>query len=248
MKKIIIILLIFFNGQVFAQNIGINPLQTESSSTISKGSLLIEMGLVAQTFENINTFTGPSTLLRYGLLKRLELRIFNQYESVKINYGFDNEKYSGFSDLEVGVKVQLFKKDGVNTEIAFLSHAVIPTAKHELSNQKVGAINKLSIGHELSDKIGLDYNVGYDYVRKIHNFTYSVALGFALGENFGAYLEPYGVYAEQGFFESYFDAGLTYLTSDNFQLDVSYGVGLNNDMQYFSAGFSWNIPHLLGSN
>ena len=223
------------------------PDQTESSSTIPKGSLQIEMGLVAQTFENIDGFAAPSTLLRYGILDGLELRIFNQYESVKLDFGFDNEKYSGFSDLEIGFKVQLFKKEGVNTEIAFLSHAIIPTAQDALSNKKMGTINKLSIAHQLSDNIGLGYNVGYDYVGETHNLTYSVALGFSLGDNLGAYIEPYGVYGEQGFFESYFDAGFTYLTSDNFQLDISYGLGLNNDLQYFSTGFSWNIPHLFGS-
>lgn len=250
MKKTIIILLIFFHGQFFAQNIRINPLQTESSSTISKRSLLIEMGLIAQTLKHnsINAFAGPSTLLRYGITKGLELRIFSQYESYKFNNLYEDARISGFSDFELGVKVQLFKKDGVNTEIAFLSHAIIPTAKDGLSNEEIGAINKLSIAHQLSEKIGLGYNVGYDYIGEIHNFTYSAALGFALGGNFGAYIEPYGVYGEQGFFESYFDAGITYLTSDNFQLDASYGVGLNNDMQYFSAGFSWNIPHLLGTN
>jgi hypothetical protein len=250
MKLKLTILIAFISTISFAQQIITDrPDQTESSSTIPTGSLQIEMGLVVQTLErnSINAFAGPSTLLRYGITKGLELRIFNQYESFKYDNLYDDYKISGFSDLEVGVKVQLFKHDGVNTEIAFLSHAIIPTAKDGLSNEKVGTINKLSIGHELTDKIGLGYNVGYDYVSEIHSFTYSLAMGFALGENFGAYIEQYGVYAEQGFFESYFDAGLTYLTSDNFQLDVSYGVGLNNDMQYFSAGFSWNIPHLLGS-
>ena len=248
MKLKITMIIALVSLSAFSQQIITDrPDQTESSSTIPKGSLQIEMGLVAQTFENIDGFAGPSTLVRVGLLDCLELRLFNQYESIKLDYGFDSEKYSGFSDLEIGFKVQLFKKEGVNTEIAFLSHAVIPTAKNELSNDKTGTINKLSIAHGLSDKIALGYNVGYDYVGQIHSLTYSAALGFSLGENVGAYIEPYGVYGEQGFFKSYFDAGFTYLTSDNFQLDVSYGLGLNNDLQYFSAGFSWNIPSLFGS-
>lgn len=249
MKKIIVILFIFFNGWSFAQNIGINPLQTTVSSTVEKGSLLIEMGLMAQTLEDnaINAFAGPSTLLRYGIIKGFELRIFNQFESYKIEYSNDQEKLSGLSDLELGIKVQLFKKEGVNTQIAFLSHAIIPTAKDELSNEKIGTINKLSISHGLSESIRLGYNIGYSYVNQIHNLTYSAALCFALGENLGFYLEPYGVYGERGFFQSYFDGGITYLASNNFQLDVSYGAGLNNDLQFFHAGFRWNIPSLFGS-
>ena len=121
----------------------------------------------------------------------------------------------------MGVKVSLFKQDDINTEITFLSHAIIPSTKNGVSIQKVRLLNKLSITHSFSNKIGLGYSIGYDYVREIMNFTYSVALGFSLGENFSAYIELYGVYAEQGFFESCFDTNLTYLTSDNFQLDLS---------------------------
>lgn len=251
MKLKITVLVLFVSAITFSQQIITDrPDQTESSSTVPKGSLQIEMGLVAQSMEDnaINSFAGPSTLLRYGITDWIELRIFNQYESHKIEYwGIDDRKINGFSDIEIGTKVQLFKKEGVNTEIAFLSHAVIPTAKDELTNDKIGTINKLSIAHELTERLGLGYNIGYDYVGQTHAFTYSAALGFGITESLGGYVEPYGVYAEQGFFESYFDFGLTYLTSDNFQLDASYGFGMNNDMQYFSAGFSWNIPHLFGS-
>lgn len=249
MKLRISIITLLFSLSVFSQQIITDrPDQTESSSTIPKGSLQIEMGIVAGSRENINSFTGPSTLLRYGIADWIELRLFNQYESYKRELFDETNKVSGFSDLEIGTKIQLFKKEGVNTEIAFLSHAIIPTAKDELSNDKMGVINKLSIAHQLSERLGLGYNIGYDYVGQTHAFTYSAALGFGITNNFGAYIEPYGVYAEQGFFESYFDFGFTYLTSDNFQLDASYGFGTNNDMQYFSLGFSWNIPHLFGGS
>jgi len=225
------------------------PDQTESSSTIPKGSLQIELGIVAASKENntLNSFAGPSTLLRYGLTDKIELRFFNQYEAHKLELIDETSKVSGFSDLEIGAKIQLLRNESANTEIAFISHAIIPTAKDELSNTKMGAINKLSISHSFSERFGLGYNIGYNYVDQIHSFTYSVALGFSFTDKFGGYIEPYGVYGEQGFFESYFDAGLTSLLSDNFQVDASYGLGLNNDLQYFSTGFSWNIPKLFGS-
>lgn len=250
MKLKMTLFVVLISATMFSQQIITDrPDQTESSSTIPNGSLQIEMGLVALTAEGdqLNNFSGPSTLLRYGISNSIELRMFNQYESNKITFVNEELKSSGLSDLEIGLKIQLFKKEDVNTEIAFLSHAVIPTAKDELSNMDMGTINKLSISHGLSESIGLGYNVGYDYLGEIHSFTYSVVLGFSLVEGFGVYIEPYGVYGEQGFFESYFDAGVTFLAGDQFQLDASYGFGMNNDMQYFSAGFSWNIPKLFGS-
>ena len=247
--KITIIVLLICVTSFSQQIITDRPDQTESSSTIAKESLQIEMGIVVLSSDNksVNAFAGPSTLLRYGISENLELRIFNQYESIKVDMDGSDEKDSGFSDLELGFKVQLFKKEDVNTEVAFLSHAIIPTASKAFSNEKWGTINKLSISHALGKNIGLGYNVGYDYIFQTHRFTYSAALGFSFSEKFGGYIEPYGFYAEGGLFQSFFDAGLTYLMRDNFQLDISYGLGMNNDMQYFSAGFSWNIPHLFGS-
>lgn len=251
MKQFFTLLFIFTSITFSAQDIITDrPDQTEASSTIPKNSFQIEMGILTQTSnDNSQTnFAGPSTLLRYGISEKVELRLFNQFESNKLELDGGNSKSSGLGDIEIGTKIQLLKREGINTEIAFLSHMIIPTAKDELSNKSLGTINKLSISHAINDKIGIGYNVGYDYVNKISVFTYSVAFGFALGEKFGIYIEPYGALAEENELESNFDAGVTYLAKNNLQLDISYGTGLNNDMQYVSAGFSWNIPQFLMNN
>jgi hypothetical protein len=250
MKYLVALFFICSSITTFSQDIITDrPDQTEASSTIPKNSFQIEMGIVAQKSNDIKSFAGPSTLLRYGISNTVELRLFNQFESHKMDLlGGGNNKVSGLSDIEFGAKIQLFKKEDVNTEIAFMSHAIIPTAKDELSNNSLGTINKLSISHTINDQIGVGYNVGYDYVNKVSAFTYSIAIGFAIAEKFGVYIEPYGALAEGDQFESNFDAGITYLAKNNLQLDVSYGTGLNNDMQYVSAGFSWNIPEFLMKN
>ncbi|AOW20909.1 transporter [Urechidicola croceus] len=247
MKRILLIVAFTFSTQLFSQIVTDRPDQTEASSTVPKGSFQIEMGLVSQDFDKatIKSFQGPSTLIRYGLSDNFELRLFNQYESNKAKYSGTDLKYSGLSDIEVGFKLQLLKKESVNTEIALMSHAILPTAKDALTNMKVGTINKLSISHVLSDKIGVGYNIGYDYVGEISSLTYSLALGVSLSDKFGCYIEPYGSLSEGGFFESNFDFGVTYLAKDNLQFDISYGTGLNNNMHYFSTGFSWNIPQFL---
>lgn len=251
MKQIVFLLLSLVSTQLFSQEkiITDRPDQTESSSTISKRSLQIEMGAISLTAKNnqLYHFAGPSTLLRYGITKDIEIRIFNQFESNKLEFAGGNIKTSGLSDLELGLKIQLFKTAAVNVEIAFLSHAIIPTAKEELSNGKFGTINKLSISHNLTNFMSLGYNIGYDYIAQTSALTYSVAIGFSFTDNFGGYIETFGAYAEQGLFEDSFDLGLTYLLRNNFQLDISYGLGINNDMQYYSGGFSWNIPNIFGS-
>jgi len=94
----------------------------------------------------------------------------------------------------------------------------------------------------LTDDIGVGYNVGYDYFAEgSGNLTYSLAIGFGLTSKLSVYIEPYGAIVEFEEHEASFDAGITFLTSDNFQLDFSFGTGLNYTMNYVSFGFSWRI-------
>lgn len=220
------------------------PDQTESSSTVPKKSLQIESGLLLKFAEegdlSVREFAIPTTLFRYGITNGIELRVSNQYINIK-EKNTSNE-ISGISDLEIGTKVRIYKKEDSKTEVAFLSHLVLPTGTKEVSFEKVGTINKLAVSHELSDHIGLGYNVGYSYLGFDNGFfTYSLALGIGVTEKVGMYVEVYGNIGLLDEHLTNMDAGITYLLKDNFQLDFSFGTGINYTMNYLSAGFSWNI-------
>ena len=241
MNKILIGALILISGQLFGQNlITDRPDQTESSSTVEFGSLQIEsgflLGFADDGFNSMRQILLPTTLFRYGLTKGIELRILSQFESLKNN----SQINEGISDLEVGAKIQLLKKENVNTEIAFLSHLIIPTGSNELSGDKFGTINKLAISHGINENMGLGYNVGYNYMGTGNgDLTYSMALGIAINDKVGVYLETYGDIVEFQELLVNFDTGLTYLVKDNLQLDFSFGTGINHTMNYISLGFSW---------
>lgn len=244
-KYLFIVFLLLFQIHLTGQTIITDrPDQTESSSTIEKGSLQIESGLLLGfTESDLTTYQqllAPTTLFRYGLTDGIELRVLNQFESIKNQ--IRDQKVNGVSDLEIGTKVQLLKKEDVNTEVAFLSHLILPTGSKLLSNDKFGTINKLSISHSINDNIGLGYNVGYNYFgRGKGNLTYSVALGIGVTEKASIYIEPFGDLVEFQDHEASFDAGVTYLLQDNFQLDFSFGTGINYPMNYISFGFSWQL-------
>lgn len=242
-KRICTLTLLFTIGTISAQQIITDrPDQTEASSIIPLKSFQIEAGVLFQRSGGIQANTYPSILWRYGISETFELRLLTEYETNKIaNTSLQN---NGISDIQIGTKIQLFKKEGVNTEIAFLSHLIIPSAKNGITNDKLGTINKLSISHSISEKVGIGYNVGYDnFGSGSGNLTYSLALGFSLSDKIGFYVEPFGEFVEFDTHLANFDTGFTYLVHDNLQLDISYGTGLNYGMNYFSTGFSWVIPH-----
>ena len=63
------------------------PDQTEASSVVPKGSFQWEAGLVVMNTEmddhSMRSIAAPSNLVRIGVTKWFELRVFNQYETIK---------------------------------------------------------------------------------------------------------------------------------------------------------------------
>ena len=164
MKKIIIIIFLFslnLNAQTIITD---RPDQSESPSVIEPGSLQIETGFLISQIEEIESLRNlnrkkniylPSTLFRIGLSNNIELRVFNQYQFQV----FGSNLAHGFNDLEVGLKIQLLNKENSFTQIAFLSHALLPSAPSLFSDETFGSINKICVSHDLNGKIGIGYNL-----------------------------------------------------------------------------------------
>ena len=247
MKQTIIIcgIFLFSLTKLTAQTINTDrPDQTESSLVVPNKSLQIESGILVGITEGTGfserQILAPTSLLRFGLLRFAELRFVSQVEHYRSNS--HGTEQLGISDLEIGTKIQLFRKDGIGTEVALLSHWVIPSGSTIISNETNGTVNKLCISHALGTNIGVGYNLGYNYFGVGQgDLTYSIAIGYSVSERVGVYIEPYGELANLQKYISNFDAGFTYLLHDQLQADFSFGLGLNNKMNYASLGISWLI-------
>jgi hypothetical protein len=118
---------------------------------------------------------------------------------------------------------------------------LIPTASRALTNDRFGTIDKISIAHQLSDRLGLGYNVGYDYFGNGNGeLIYSLSLGIGFTEKVGFFIEPFGALANMETFLPNADTGFTYLARPNLQFDFSLGAGINHRMHYISVGLSWS--------
>lgn len=229
------------NNVINAQEIVTDrPDQTESSTTIPFKSFQIELGFGSENYNSEKLLLLPTSLFRYGLSKSIELRFAEQVAGIKIDANSETEY--GLSDIELGLKIQVLKKEDINTEVAFISHLIIPTGSSELTNTNFGIINKLAISHSLTNYLDLGYNLGYNYLGTGYgDLTYSLVLGISLSDKIGMYLETFGEDSDFKEITSNFDGGFTYLLKENLQLDYSMGYGINQKMNYFSLGFSWNI-------
>lgn len=248
MKKILLAI-VFINILVLTstaqQIVTDRPDQTEASSTVPQNSFQLESGILYQENHNIVRSLANNNLFRIGLLEGFELRIVSQLETLKYNLPWSEVTVRGFNDIEIGAKVQIINNESF--EFGFLSHVIIPTGSVNFSNGGIGSINRFLITHKISEYFTLAYNVGVNvYDAEYMEFPYSLALGFGITDKLSVFLEPYGSFDSDLNPENSIDAGVTYLLRDNFQLDISLGTGIDHDMNFVSAGFSWLIVRKTG--
>ena len=229
------------------------PDQTESAVVVPLKSLQIETGFL---FEGDNTnsvrqnsFNFNSTLFRYGLFDRMELRLGLAFLSVKDNVNTDSLKTSkGFAPLYTGFKILVIEERGLIPQIAFLGGMVLPfTAAKEFKANYAAPVMRFAFSNTLSDDLSLGYNLGAEWYgdSAIPDYYYSVSLGYSINPKLGSFIESYGHIPGEGDAAHLVDAGFTYLVRNNFQLDISGGLGLNKAATdgFLSFGFTYRIPN-----
>jgi hypothetical protein len=229
------------------------PDQTESSAVVPVKSLQIETGFIWENDESDtykhSTIVYNSTLLRYGLLDRMELRLGLGYVSdkVKIKNTDTVNTTSGVTPLYTGFKVYITKENGWMPEIAFLGGLVIPAfAKEEFKAPNSAPTMRFAFSHTLSERFSLGYNLGAEWYGEnaVPEYYYSLALGFTINDFMGTYIEGFGFIPEKGTAKHLIDAGFTFLVLSNLQLDISGGLGLSAESidNYLSFGLSYRLP------
>lgn len=255
MKKLFTIILLSFSvftlsAQDKSEMVTDRPDQTESANVMPVKSFQLETGFLFERYDkNINNTTYNSSLLRYGLIENLEVRLGFEYVGTNISLeGGDFDK-SGFGPLTLGAKVFLREEGDGLPKLAFLSTLSIPnTGSSAFENNNLGADFRLNGEYSLNDALSFGANVGIawsgvegeDYAVGI----YTAVIGMSLSEKLGAFAELYGFLPGEGKNDHRWDGGLTYAVNEDLQLDLSTGVGLSKVSPDFfiSLGLSIRMP------
>ena len=230
------------------------PDQTESSAVVPHKSLQIETGFMMENDKDEmikqKSFVYNTTLLRYGLLENFEIRLGLEYlgEKVDIKNTDTTSTFTGLSPVYTGFKVKITDEEGCRPEIAFLGGLVLPfTANDDFKPEYSAANVRFAFSHTLSEHFSLGYNLGaeWDGETAIPGYFYSVAIGIDFTDKLKMFVESFGLIPEEGHTEHLFDSGLTYLLLPNFQLDISVGIGLNNNStdNFLSLGITYRLPN-----
>ncbi len=229
------------------------PDQTESSSTVPLKSVQIETGISMEmdqfesAFVDIESrvFSLASTLIRYGIHERVELRLGGEFISQKTEAGQSEVTTSGFAGASIGTKLYLFEEKGARPEAAVIVDAAVPIGKDELTPDRFEPGFLFSLSHSISETVGFGYNLGGLWPEGV-NFIgrYSAVVGISANEKTGIFLEVYGEFPQNDRRQFLYDAGMTYQLQPNVQFDVSAGAAVTElAPDYFiNAGISLRLP------
>lgn len=231
------------------------PDQTESATVVVPGKVQIEAGvfiefdtLVAGVQQDVVRLGLPSVLVRIGVLENLEARVGadlmqTSYKVPSIFPGGGDDRIT-FHDRGLSLGAKLSFHDDPESET---TSAVLGTVRLPLSgeNDLLSAELRASLGLSVGSATSLGLNIGTEWVDG-DGFSglYTLAAGLSVSDALGIFVEVYGGAFWEEDAPQAFDTGLTFKTSDNFQLDLAAGFGLNKAASdvYAGLGFSWRIP------
>ena len=234
------------------------PDATESPNTVEPGFIQIETGGYYTRFEEneitFETLGYNTTLARIGLLENLELRLGVNYEDNRVTSKMGATEtttdFESFTPMLAGIKINLFEGRS-GTDFGFLGHIYLPFTTRTPDGvtpepSTTGADFRFSVGHELSERSGIAYNLGGQWAGDDTGmaFVYTVAYGYALSDKIGAYVELYGDAPELSSANHYWDAGFTYLAGWNLQYDLTFGRSITEGQDLLlSAGLSYKFAY-----
>ncbi|MFZ1323222.1 MAG: transporter [Ignavibacteria bacterium] len=260
--------LLIGNGILFSQELPTivtdRPDITESAETVQKNRFQIESGILnnrdqGSYYDSLNQvvyftkefLTLPNVLFRYGVNDFMELRLALSVTISNEDYNgkYENSSITNFDAPSFGFKFKLGKQDGIEPSIAVIIQAVSPVLSTESVDDYIDPSIVFCFQNIVSDNFSLGYNAGLnlqDWFGEGDGFFLSLSGSYSFSEKVLAFGE---LFSSTNFY--YLvpniggDLGVTYLVSNNIQLDLSGGASLENikDDYFFSTGFSIRIPN-----
>lgn len=251
----ILTLSLMLSGSLIAQEkdpmVTDRPSQAESASIIPTRGFQIESGFAFhKVSSDIDFVTFNGTLLRYGLVENIELRLGLQYLGFYYSMDELDIDETGFGPLTLGAKFLLLEEsEGNHPQLALLTTFSVPkSGASAFEHENLGADIRLNADYSINDAMALGANLGVIWsgmdAQDYAIWMYAAVIGLTLSDQIGAYAELYGFLPGEGKNDHRWDGGLTYAVTEDLQLDFSTGVGLSKVSPDFfiSLGLSIRMP------
>jgi hypothetical protein len=238
------------------------PDQTEGPFTADAGHLQLEVGLFQYTYTNqpkrfsdirTESYQWADTAIKLGVLNNLDLELFIPlHNEVDVKQGNAKTRMSGFGDLIVRAKLNIFGNEGnLPAAVGFIPFMKIPTNQNDLGNHAIEGgfilpVNfKLPWDFQLFAMTEMDINEDAANTGYHLNYVNSVSLHHGITKKVDCYVEFFTDVSTERHtgWVGTVDGGLAYSISDNVILDGGINVGVTRaaqDWQPF-AGISFRF-------
>lgn len=243
-----------FFVRIFAQNTPIIPDRpgiADSPFSVAQRSFQGEIGLDYLNRQNTRHIQVPNTLLRAGITKNAELRLYakHAFSSDTLTEDFN----SALHPIGLGTKITLWKQQKWRPHIGIMTHLYFPTkySKRAPYMSEMGADIFLLFQHNIGERFSINYNLGgfKAFNASLPLWMSSWCFNYMITPKLGSFVEYYNL-KNNTFTEHAFDGGFTFLWKPTCQFDLSAGLSQlfwadkqePRTMNYFfSGGVSFKI-------
>lgn len=227
---------------------------TESPVTVGRGVVQLESGYTftqdGHGNELLTSNAFPDTLWRIGMFAQwFEWRIEYNYEIVNDTISSGSlppvhRRFSGSDDLLVGFKLALTPQEGILPQMGLNPEMSVPSGSPAFTAGEVMPAVLWLYNWNITKNIVLEGLTGVDRAADdsgniFTEFSQAWNLQFQLTKKLQGYVEWYVIAPNGRTTERTMhtiDGGFSYMVTNNFQLDIETGVGLNEAADDFFAG------------
>ncbi|QOJ14877.1 MAG: transporter [Planctomycetia bacterium] len=234
---------------------------TESTSVVSPGRYQWEGGYTftrdSENGRRSRDHTLAELLLRTGVTPGVELRFGwagasfttlsypDRSDAGRRVHQRDHE--DGWTDMTIGFKAHLAEQRGWRPELAVIGALALPTGSISKSSGDVDPEVKWLWSYAIDDRLSIGGNLNIAVPTgargRFAQASASLAIGYSVCEHLGVYAEYFGFYpGERGEDCAHtVNGGFAVPVTDDLQLDLRIGVGLNEQADDFFAGVGFAV-------
>ena len=132
------------------------PDQSDGSHIVEKNYVQLETGLQFSKLDDVTTGFDNVTMIRYGITRKFEVRLLNQYSTIR-----NSKMISGMKPLTISFKNQLCKQHGLLPKISLVSYFRLPfTISPAFRADHFGYTFTLVLRHDLLSNLKIYTNFG----------------------------------------------------------------------------------------
>lgn len=224
---------------------------TESAYSVPAGHIQVEANFVNWTKDSEAGAEEEETIIggvnfKLGLTDNSDIQFVFDIATIqylKANEDSARERQSGFSDLTVRYKYNLFGNDSGTSGLALMPYVTMPTGSNAIGQDDFSGGLIVPFNFDISERLAaglmtqLDYLEDSDLSGYHYEFHNSATVGYSWTDELGTFIEFVSSSSDESgaSWQGVFNVGYTYLVAEDVQLDGGMGFGVNREAPDLNA-------------